>query len=297
MNLFKPKKMKARHYPITDYKHKDSRWDHYYKNLDYNQYIKTLDFDDTTTFLDKVFSKQEKDIAILDIGCGPGRHIYHLSQKGFQNISGLDQSDQGLKFIRDHCPHVKTNVGDATNLAYPDSSFDAVIMVGIVYEISEPHLHQRVFSEIARVLKSGGIFIFVNNSPYNFGEKIYTITQKIENFIKRVPLKFYNWRLEREDVTKHLRENGFSLIEEHPCNIYRGIFRFFYGIFASRSTVKKRKVRLQGENANTYSLHEYYLVQKEHSLLNILGRLIAKVTVKNFPYLFANTICYYAQKQ
>lgn len=289
--------MKARKFPTTDYKLKKSRWDHAYKNLNFDQYIQTLNYDETTLFLKKIFSDKSRSAAILDVGCGPGRHVHWLCEQGFENITGVDLSAEGLKIINEHHPDVKTLVADATALPYSDCSFDVVLMVGIVYEIPDAKSHAKVFSEISRVLKPSGTFVFVNNSPYNFGEKVFTFTQRLVQVIKPQKYQFYNWRMERSDVANLLKASRLALTEEYPCNINRGVFRFHYGIFANKKAVMGRRKNLLSGSANTYSLHEYYLVQKNPELLNAVGRMLARLSKKHFPYLFANTVCYAGQKE
>ncbi len=288
--------MIARKFPVTDYKSKDSRWNIYYKEFHMEQYLKTLEYDDVTLFINNSTIDIKKDVKILDIGCGSGRHSIHLFNNGFMDISAIDLSLHGINNLKKHCPGIKTGVADATNLPFKANSFDIVVMVGIVYEIPESRLHDKLFSEIERVLKSGGKLLFVNNSPYNLGERIFTITQRIQNIFLRKRLRFFVWRYGRSDVKRLLHRNNLKLIKAFPCNQYRGVYRFCYGIFVPRSIKRKRTERMVNTNANPYTLHEYYLVNKQHDLLTPLGRFLAKFSIKRYPYLFANTIGYYCIK-
>ena len=285
--------MIARKFPVTDYKSKDSRWNIYYKEFHMEQYLKTLEYDDVTLFINNSTKNLRKNVKILDIGCGSGRHSIHLFNNGFKDISAIDLSRHGIDNLKKHCPEIKTGVADATNLPFEDNSYDIVMMVGIVYEIQESRLHNRLFSEIMRVLKPGGKLLFVNNSPYNLGERIFTITQIFQNIFIRKQLKFFAWRYDRTNTKRLLHSNNLKLIKEFPCNQYRGVYRFCYGIFVPRSVKKKRTERMIETNANPYTLHEYYLVNKQHDLLTPLGRFLARFTKKRHPYLFANTIGYY----
>lgn len=289
--------MIAREFPVNDYKNKDSRWSLYYKEFYMEQYLKTLEYDDVTLFINKFTKHFKKDAKILDIGCGSGRHSIHLFNNGFKNISAIDLSRHGINNLRKYCPEIKTGVADATDLPFGDDSYDIVVMVGIVYEIPESRLHNKLFSEIKRVLKPGGKLLFVNNSPYNLGERIFTITQKIQNIFAKKQLRFFVWRYDRTDVRWLLTNNNLKLIKEFPCNQYRGVYRFFYGIFVPGLVKKKRSERMIKTNANPYTLHEYYLVNKRHSLLTHLGRFLAEFSKKRHSYLFANTIGYYCVKE
>jgi len=288
--------MKARKFPITDYKSKDSRWDIYYNNFDIEAYLHTLEYDEVTTFMDKHIAQIPKETGILDIGCGSGRHLIRLSSKGFINLFGVDLSADGIANLTRCQPKIKAQVADATRLPFDDKSFDMALMVGIVYEIPDPSKHNQVFAEIRRVLRPGGRFIFINNSPYNWGERIFTVTQAISSFRKRPQLKFFVWRYERKDVHSSFLSNGFRLVEEWPCNIRRGVFRFFYGVFVPKNVQKNRKKKMANANGQPYSLHEYYLVNRDQSLLTPLGNYVARVSSRTNPHLFANSICYVCEK-
>ena len=240
--------MKARKFPVTDYKSKDSRWDVYYSNLDMEYYLRILEYDEVTLFIDKHSAELSTESSILDIGCGAGRHLIHLSNKGFTNLFGVDLSPHGIARLTSYRPGIQAQVADATQLPFKDNSFDVILMVGIVYEIPDLSKHDRAFAEIRRLLRPGGRLLFINNSPYNWGERLFTITQAISTFFKNTQLKFFVWRYERKDVRKLLRRHGLSLVEEWPCSIRRGVFRFFYGIFVPKGVKENRKRRMVNTN-------------------------------------------------
>jgi SAM-dependent methyltransferase len=286
----------ARYFPVTDHKSRESRWDFYYDNFDMEQYLSLLEYDEVTTFIDRHMNGLDEEVRVLDVGCGPGRHLIHLCRKGFRNLWGIDLSSNAIETLKDFQPEIDARVGDATDLScFSDGSFDVVVMVGVVYEIADCTKHSKVFSEIARVLVKGGLLLFVNNSPYNLGEKIFTVCQRLTS--KDVERRFFVWRYERKDVVKHLEENGFELLEEWPGNQYRGPYRFCYGIFVRKAIRKERTERLEKENVNPYSLHEHYRVNRDHSLLNPLGRLVGALTTSTVPSLFANSVGYSCRKK
>jgi|GEM_PF-1069271 len=284
--------MIARSFPVNDRKSKTSRWDAYYANLDMAAYLKTLEYDEVTGFIDRHVDSLPRDARILDVGCGGGRHLVHLADKGFTNLVGLDLSIHGIRNLRRHRPNLDALVGDATCLPYRDASFDLVVMVGIVYEIPDSSLHERVFAEIRRILRPGGKFIFINNSPYHLGERIYSLTQTLEQAARPRQTKFFVWRYTREDVKLLAQHTGLRIEEESPRNLRRGVFRFLYGIFVPGKVKRQRKAQLSKTDGQPYSIHEYYLVSKDRGLLTPLGNLIADAAARLCPFVFANSICY-----
>ncbi|NVL89476.1 MAG: class I SAM-dependent methyltransferase [Desulfobacterales bacterium] len=289
--------MKDRKFPVSDYKSKDSRWNAYYSSFDIESYLRILEYDEATLFIDEHLGPLPKESFILDIGCGSGRHLVHLSNMGFTNLFGVDLSPHGIRNLTIRRPEIKAQVADATKLPFDDNTFEAILMVGVVYEIANVSLHDQVITEIRRVLRPGGRVVFINNSPYNFGERIFTITQTISAFVKSSQLKFFVWRYERKDVHTLFLRHGLRLVEEWPCSIRRGVFRFFYGIFVPKNVKENRKRRINNTNGQPYSLHEYYLVNKDRSLLTPLGNYVARISARVDPFLFANTICYLFKKK
>lgn len=288
--------MIARSFPASDHKGKDSRWEVYYRSLSMDAYLATLEYDEVTGFLEEQTRDLPRDAAILDLGCGSGRHLVHLAALGFSNLLGLDLVPQGIRNLQARLPGARGVVGDGTRLPLPAACLDLVVMVGIVYEIPAPGLHQAVFAEIARVLRPGGRLIFINNSPYNLGERLFTLTDGLKRLFCREPRRFFVWRYQRADVRQKLAASGLRLKVERGVNVPRGVYRFLYGVFVRRQSKENRRRRLDASHGQPYSLHEYYLVQKDLGLLNPPGRLLVGLARRHFPFVFANSICHAIEK-
>jgi len=88
---------------------------------------------------------------VLDIGCGPGRVLGFLKQRGIRCI-GLDRSrvSLGLATKRYNRPAV---VGDNLHLPFADGTADVVISDGVIHHTENP---LTAFSENFRILKPGG---------------------------------------------------------------------------------------------------------------------------------------------
>ncbi|MHC4791402.1 MAG: class I SAM-dependent methyltransferase [Planctomycetota bacterium] len=73
-----------------------------------------------------------KQIRILDIGCGTGRHAIELTKRGYTNIVGVDLSECQIMRAKEKAAAEKLKidfrVADARNLPF-DSEFDLVIML------------------------------------------------------------------------------------------------------------------------------------------------------------------------
>ncbi|HEY3732977.1 MAG TPA: class I SAM-dependent methyltransferase [Streptosporangiaceae bacterium] len=104
-------------------------------------------------------------MAVLDLGCGAGRHAFEALRRGAQ-VTALDQDVAELAQVTamfavmheaGEVPPQGTGRavrGDATAMPFPDDSFDRVIAAEVLEHIPDD---QQAMSEIARVLRPGGV--------------------------------------------------------------------------------------------------------------------------------------------
>ncbi len=104
--------------------------------------------------------------AVLDLGVGAGRTTPHLAARATRYV-GLDYSDAMIARCREKFPALDFVIGDAADLsAFEDRSFDAVVFsfngLGCLPEDAQ---RRRCLSEIARVTRPGGAFVFSLHNP------------------------------------------------------------------------------------------------------------------------------------
>lgn len=288
--------MKPLMYQTTDNRVVEDRWDHHFRAMDMEHYIATLSMDEATDFLDRAVADLPAEARILDIGCGPGRHLHYLKRKGFNRLFGLDLSEQGVRRLHQFDPAIGAVVGDSTRLPLASASFDLVLMCGVIYEIPDAALHGAVWDEIARVLKPGGRLVFINNAAYNFGQRIFTVTNWLGAKLKGRGLRFFIYRYGRADVVGPLSARGLAVENVAYLNVPRGVFRFLYGVFVRRDVLANRRAMIAAGRRHTYEANEYYEVIKNLGLLNKAGRVAARFSRRWWPSLFAATEGYFARK-
>ncbi|MCM2281992.1 MAG: class I SAM-dependent methyltransferase [Bdellovibrionaceae bacterium] len=103
-------------------------------------------------------------LRVLEIGCGQGHSTKRLiEQFGATSVVAIDLDEDSVRKARRNLsalsPHhqVQLLVEDVSALNMPDHSFDAVVDFAALHHVPN---WQQALSEISRVLKPGGRFLF-----------------------------------------------------------------------------------------------------------------------------------------
>ena len=103
-------------------------------------------------------------MSVLDVGCGTGIHL-ELYQKAGCNVFGIDQSPAMLQVARNRLGEAANLYGgDASNMPYPDSEFDLVMMTTVLHEMPA-EVRSAVITEEKRVLKEEGRILLIDFHP------------------------------------------------------------------------------------------------------------------------------------
>lgn len=119
----------------------------YYAGLGPNQVSEAL--------VDVLTHYATREAAVLEVGCGSGRHLAHLLEQGFSNLTGVDINDDAFDVMAENYPRL-AETGTFHNGAleelipeFEDDEFDAVFSVETLQ-----HIHPEdewVFEELTRV--------------------------------------------------------------------------------------------------------------------------------------------------
>ena len=101
-----------------------------------------------------------KDWAILDYGCGAGRHVYEYLDRGYAHVQGYDIGDfvvprQATDVARFRFGSIDGD-GHMSPLPWPSDSFDFVFATSVFEHVRD---QATAYAEINRVLKPGGVFL------------------------------------------------------------------------------------------------------------------------------------------
>ena len=149
-----------------------------------------------------------KEMKVLDIGCGTGRHAIELTKRGYQ-VTGIDLSDSMLNKARENAK--KNNVEvvfkkhDARNLSF-DSEFDLVIMLceGAFSLMETDEMNYQILKNASKALKQiNSKFIFTTLNG------LFPLFHSVKDFINS----------EKEKTITEYKDNKFDLMTFRDHNI------------------------------------------------------------------------------
>ncbi|MFX0025472.1 MAG: class I SAM-dependent methyltransferase [Candidatus Hermodarchaeota archaeon] len=188
-----------------------------------------------------------KEGKIIDAGCGFGKWVIFLSERGYEVI-GVDNNNLAITKLKQFRSSLKVEIGDILKLNYPDNFFDAYISMGVIEHFEDGPLI--ALEEAYRVLKPNGL-IFVSTPTVNIIRKIfiqsflniinrfYYFFTKFFNFLnknnlldrkfkigkneKRERNKYYHfieYRFTSEELQSYLKKSNFKVIKTVPHDFH-----------------------------------------------------------------------------
>jgi SAM-dependent methyltransferase len=167
----------------------------------------------------------------LEIGCGTGGNLAALLRQFQFHAYGIDISPNAVRAARQRlsslAPTPVLEAMDANDLLFPDETFDFCFGSGVIHHLQLP----KAFTELRRVVKTGGQIVFVE--PLG--------TNPLINLYRRLTPSNRS-----SDETPLTRDHISAL-----ARTWRDIRLEFYGFFtlaalplARWSTVQERAIRL-----------------------------------------------------
>jgi ubiquinone/menaquinone biosynthesis C-methylase UbiE len=166
-------------------------------------------------------SSDGKRLSVLDLGIGPGiSGIGILDVRPQSWVVGLDFSRTMLRLAQRYLRRARCTLdlvhGDVMHLPFADASFDVVTHHSFLYLLSQP---ERALSEIARVLRPDGVYVFLEPSREGsllallLGPGVFRF--KLSMFLWRVVSRGFG-RFDRASLHALLSRHGFDEIQLAP---------------------------------------------------------------------------------
>lgn len=139
---------------------------------------------------------------VCDLGCGPGHVTKFLSSKNVKPF-GIDISPGMIEQATRLNPSLDFRVGDMLSLPLADESLHGVVAFYSLIHINKDRL-PRAFSEIRRVLKTGGFCLF----SFHIGDETVHLE---EWWGHEVNLDFHFFK--SKEISKIVSSCGFEIVD------------------------------------------------------------------------------------
>ena len=126
-----------------------SHIDTYRQNEDYASFLKDWDSGFYAKYVDTL-SVEGAGRKILDVGCGVGKVVGQLRQRGYEAF-GVDVSEPNIRMANKQSGHC--SLYDGSRLSCNDGHYDAVGAFNVLEHVEEP---EGFIEELARALRPGG---------------------------------------------------------------------------------------------------------------------------------------------
>ena len=182
----------------------------------WNRYAKLYDFEigrfNRTAYAEMyrlITCALTKEMRVLEIATGTGLIALNIAGSAAA-VEAIDFAPAMIAAAKKKAvpENVRFSVGDATALAFPERSFDAVIISNALHIMPEPGL---VLENIKRVLKPGGLLIAPTFSHGHLRDSTRSLNARILRLIGFEP--YSKWS--PEEYVAFIEQNGFSVKNWH----------------------------------------------------------------------------------
>jgi SAM-dependent methyltransferase len=123
----------------------------------------SLELNRTLELLERFLPPPPADV--LDVGGGPGVYAGALTDRGYR-VRLVDALALHVEHAR-RDGRFEADVGDARSLDAPDERYDAVLLMGPLYHLTDRGDRLKALAEARRVLRTGGLLLAVAVSRYS----------------------------------------------------------------------------------------------------------------------------------
>ncbi len=167
-------------------------------------------------YIDQLAPLIHSNSYIIEYGCGYGRILKLLKNKGYTNIGGFDFSHGMIDRGKRQFPELNLQPIDHAVLPLADNSVDCAIISTVLCCVPEQREEEKIITELHRVLKL--------NAPLYFTDFLITPTEHMQNKYQTDFTKFNDWGVYQ--TTEGALVRHFS--PEHVANLMQNFHEHWY---------------------------------------------------------------------
>ncbi len=172
-----------------------------------------------------LFDYIKKGDNVLDLGCGNGRFVNIIKEKGGEYF-GTDVSENLINIAKQNHPNENFQITQPLKLPFSDNYFDIVYSIAVLHHIPSNDFRLEFLQEAKRVLKVGGLFVLTVWKPKDKHWGIFGLSRGldfrdvIDPWFGKAELSSGNNKGERyfhcfseKELANLAKEAGFEIIE------------------------------------------------------------------------------------
>jgi 2-polyprenyl-6-hydroxyphenyl methylase / 3-demethylubiquinone-9 3-methyltransferase len=209
-----------------------------------------------------------KEKKALEVGCGGGVLTEEIARMGFSTF-GVDPSQASLHVAINHSspggPNINYSGGSGEALPYRDQVFDVVFCCDVLEHVRDL---PKVISEISRVLKPGGVFVYDTLNRTLFSKFVVI---KVAQEWKRwafMPANIHVWEMfiKPAELKLLLKQNNLEWKEHRGIKPKVSVFKI----------LRHLRKRAKGELTYREMSHRLPLVQSKDMRMMYMGYAVKR---------------------
>jgi ubiquinone/menaquinone biosynthesis C-methylase UbiE len=193
---------------------------------------------------------------VLELGCGTGSNIFNLRAMGkVFKFTGIDINDKEISLARRNFPMDEFILGDATNVALHDESFDLVFCRDLMHHMGFSQ-HLKLIQEMTRLAKVDGQVVLIESNGLNFVVWVFAKLVKVErDVLHSTPERIAKLFGKIENLNSITPTPKFV----EPCNFFRFILHYQFGLpwLAQSRSIQRVLKKISQLTAKTLPPHRW----------------------------------------
>jgi SAM-dependent methyltransferase len=185
-----------------------------------------------------------KDGPILEAGCGAGRILRYYHDRGY-DITGIDFIEVAISKLKAIDPTLKAEVGDITQLRFPDAAFKYVLAFGLYHNLE--HGLDRAVKETWRVLRKDGL-VCASFRADNIQTRLtdWLADRRAKAPKAGAPRSFHKMNLTRNEYASLFTKAGFTIDAIYPVENMPILYKFAFFRAPSHRVFDENNARKEG---------------------------------------------------